>query len=142
MENRRQKCHAGSSPVLSANIFGVSKMNKLTLLQIKQRIVLFNQTHDFSVFDDIPWEQLHLILYPEIFDLEKYILAAFDFVVYECDKNDETKFLSKILYQSDLIEDVEKFAEKQFVKNKKAYVIYQPKTKQIHGGFGWDANEE
>ena len=63
-------CRFESCPIRQY-FFGVSKMNKLTPLQIKQRIVLFNQTHDFSVFGDVPDDQSYAVMYPEILDLEK-----------------------------------------------------------------------
>lgn len=108
-------------------------------LDIKQRIVEFNRTNDWSVFSDVPEHQSISIMYPHLLDLDAYILSAFKYVVYECDPDDEHKFISKIIYQSDILDDVDFVAYEQSKKDGKAYVIFQPKLSAIRGGYGWKA---
>jgi len=42
-------------------------MNYLTPFEIRDRIIRFNETRDWSVFNDVPEHQQVCVLYPEVF---------------------------------------------------------------------------
>jgi len=60
-----------------------------------------------------------------------------EYVVYQCDPNDEFEFIGGPLYQSDNLGMAHKYAYEHFLRYRpKAFVIYQPHTEASRGHYG------
>jgi GNAT superfamily N-acetyltransferase len=60
-----------------------------------------------------------------------------EYVVYQCDPNDQFEFIGGPLYQTDSLGMAHKYAYEKYVKHRpKAFVIYQPHTEVSRGNYG------
>jgi hypothetical protein len=50
--------------------------NYLTATQIQERLDAFNETNDWSVFDDVPPSQHVEVMYPHKIDFSKILLTT------------------------------------------------------------------
>lgn len=60
-----------------------------------------------------------------------------EYVVYQCDPNDQFEFISRPLYQTDSLGMAHKYAYEMFLKHRpKAFVVYQPHKEASRGNYG------